>query len=197
MDILCVTITFYEYCFKANLMWSVVQKVEAIPYMAWVGFTSPQLSKFPFFHGWLKKNHYVDELHLNHYYLYLLNILLVPLVHNKGASDPQLGNAACDHTWPRPMARPIINKDKNSITWLSFKLQPFWEIIQNLRMNGRKITILLIWRQLSSVDSCFEVDSSHPTNIDRSWIPSQSYRHQPVNYFYYHGLIQTQMYVLT
>ena len=87
-------------------MWSVVQKVEAIPYMAWVGFTSPQLSKFPFFHGWLKKNHYVDELHLNHYYLYLLNILLVPLVHNKGASDPQLGNAACDHTWPRPMAGP-------------------------------------------------------------------------------------------
>lgn len=40
---LCVMVTFYEYskhfkkfCFKANLMWSAVQKVEAIPYMAWV-----------------------------------------------------------------------------------------------------------------------------------------------------------------
>lgn len=46
MDIPCVMITFYEYCFKANLMWSVVQKVEAIPYMAWVGFTSPQRLTF-------------------------------------------------------------------------------------------------------------------------------------------------------
>ena len=53
------------------------------------------------------KNNYVDKLHLNHYHLYLLNILLVPLVHNKGASDLRLGNAACDHTWPRPVARPI------------------------------------------------------------------------------------------
>ena len=43
----------------------------------------------------------------HHYHLYLLNILLVPLVHNKGVSDLHLGNAACDHTWPRPVARPI------------------------------------------------------------------------------------------
>ena len=61
------------------------------------------------------KNHYVDDLHLNHYYLYLLNILLVPLVHNKGASDPQLRNAACDHTWPRPMARPGKRQKLNTM----------------------------------------------------------------------------------
>ena len=64
------------------------------------------------------KNHYVDELHLNHYYLYLLNNLLVPLVHNKGASDPQLGNAACDHTWPRPMVRPRKRQKLNTMAEL-------------------------------------------------------------------------------
>lgn len=60
------------------------------------------------------QNHYMGELHLHHYYLYSLNILLVPLVHNKEASGPHLRNAACDHTWPRPMARPI-NRQKLNI----------------------------------------------------------------------------------